>query len=51
MIEFKSSPNPTIGVEIELQLIDDNTFDLKNIAPNIILSRKITYISLKNEEK
>ena len=24
-MEFHSSPNPTIGVEIELQLVDDNT--------------------------
>ena len=36
MLEFHSSPNPTIGVEIELQLIDDNTFDLKNISPKIL---------------
>ena len=36
MLEFHSSPNPTIGVEIELQLIDDNTLDLKNISPKIL---------------
>ena len=36
MLEFNSSPNPTIGVEIELQLIDDNTLDLKNISPKIL---------------
>jgi len=36
MIEFHSSPNPTIGVEIELQLIDDNTFDLKNISSKVL---------------
>ena len=36
MIEFHSSPNPTIGVEIELQLIDKNTFDLNNISPKIL---------------
>ena len=36
MIKFNSSPKPTIGVEIELQLIDNNTFNLKNIAPKIL---------------
>ena len=36
MIEFHSSPNPTIGVEIELQLIDDNTLDLKNISSKVL---------------
>ena len=34
-IEFNSSINPTIGVEIELQLIDNVTFDLKNISHKI----------------
>ena len=37
MIEFNSSPNPTIGVEIELQLIDNDTLDLKNISPKILV--------------
>ena len=32
MIKFNSSPDPTIGVEIELQLIDKNNFNLKNVA-------------------
>ncbi len=36
MIEFNSSPNPTIGVEIELQLVDKNTLDLKNIASKVL---------------
>ena len=36
MIEFHSSPNPTIGVEIELQLIDDNTLDLINISSKVL---------------
>ena len=36
IIEFNSSPNPTIGVEIELQLIDNVTLDLKNISPKDI---------------
>ena len=35
-MEFNSSPNPTIGVEIELQLIDNSTFDLKNIASKVL---------------
>ena len=36
MIEFKSSSDPTIGVEIELQFIDVNTLDLKNLAPKVL---------------
>ena len=36
MIKFHSSPSPTIGVEIELQLIDNNTFALNNIASKIL---------------
>ena len=36
MIKFYSSPNPTIGVEIELQLIDNKTLDLKNISPRVL---------------
>ena len=35
-MEFNSSPNPTIGVEIELQLIDSGTCDLKNIASKVL---------------
>ena len=37
IIEFNSSLNPTIGVEIELQLIDNVTLDLKNISPKILV--------------
>ena len=36
MIEFNSSPNHTIGIEIELQLIENNTLDLNNIAPQVL---------------
>ena len=36
VIEFNSSSGPTIGVEIELQFIDINTLDLKNIAPKVL---------------
>ena len=36
MIKFYSSTNPTIGVEIELQLIDNKTLDLKNISPKVL---------------
>jgi len=35
-IEFNSSKNPTIGVEIELQLIDNITLDLKNISHKVL---------------
>ena len=36
MIKFNSSPKPTIGVEIELQLIDEKDSNLKNIAPKLL---------------
>ncbi len=36
MIEFNSSPNPTIGVEIELQLVDKNNLNLKNLASKVL---------------
>ena len=36
MIKFNSSYSPTIGVEIELQLIKNNTQDLINIAPKVL---------------
>jgi len=48
-MKFRSSLNPTIGVEIELQLIDNNTKDLKNISPKILadidksFSKRIKY--------
>ena len=36
MIKFNSSPKPTIGVEIELQIIDENNSDLKNVASRVL---------------
>ncbi len=36
MIKFNSSPEPTIGVEIELQLIDKSNFDLNNISSKVL---------------
>jgi len=36
MIKFNSSPEPTIGVEIELQLVDKNNLNLKNISSKIL---------------
>ena len=36
MIKFNSSPRATIGVEIELQLVDKNNLNLKNIASKIL---------------
>ena len=36
MIKFNSSPKPTIGVEIELQLVDDKNLNLKNIASKVL---------------
>ena len=35
-IEFNSSKNPSIGVEIELQLVDNITLDLKNISHKVL---------------
>ena len=36
MIKFNSSPEPTIGVEIELQIVDMNNLDLNNISSKIL---------------
>ena len=33
---FNSSPNPTIGVEVELQIINKDTLDLEQSAPDIL---------------
>ena len=35
-IEFVGSPRPTVGVEIELQIIDPTTRRLTNAAPRIL---------------
>ena len=35
MIKFNSSPEPTIGVEIELQLVDKNNLNLNNISSSV----------------
>ena len=36
MLKFNSSPQPTIGVEIELQLVDENNLNLKNVAHKVL---------------
>ena len=36
MIKFNSSPEPTIGVEIELQLVDKNNLNLNNISSEVL---------------
>ena len=36
MIKFNSSTEPTIGVEIELQIVDKNNLDLNNISSKIL---------------
>jgi gamma-glutamyl:cysteine ligase YbdK (ATP-grasp superfamily) len=33
---FNKSPDPTIGVEIEIQILDPETFELRSIAPEIL---------------
>ena len=49
MIVFNSSPEPTIGIEIELQFINLDNLDLKNIASDVLtevdkqFSNKIKY--------
>ena len=40
MIKFNSSPEPTIGVEIELQLVDNKNLNLKNISKKILADVK-----------
>jgi carboxylate-amine ligase len=40
MIKFNSSPEPTIGVEIELQLVDKKNLNLNNISKKILSNIK-----------
>ncbi|HJN84087.1 MAG TPA: YbdK family carboxylate-amine ligase [Candidatus Pelagibacter bacterium] len=40
MIKFNSSSEPTIGVEIELQLVDNKNLNLKNISKKILSNIK-----------
>jgi len=40
MIKFNSSPDPTIGVEIELQLVDNKNLNLNNISKKILSNIK-----------
>ena len=40
MIKFNSSPDPTIGVEIELQLVDNKNSNLNNISKKILSNIK-----------
>ena len=37
MIKFNSSPEPTIGVEIELQLVNKNNLNLNSISSKVLL--------------
>lgn len=39
MQEFNSSPAPTIGVELELQLLDADTLDLTSVADDILKNK------------
>ena len=36
-IFFNSSPSPTIGVELELQILDKNTYELVSGAPQFLV--------------
>ena len=38
-IKFNPSKEPTVGVEVESQIVDKLTGDLVNIAENIVASR------------
>ena len=40
MIKFNSSPEPTIGVEIELQLVDNKNLNLNNISKKVLAEVK-----------
>ena len=50
MIKFNSSPKPTIGVEIELQLVDEKNLNLKNTASKVLADvDKIFLDNVKSE--
>lgn len=49
-VEFKGSPKPTIGVEVEIQLIDPTTLDLKPVAVELLKeTKKIPSLRAKAE--
>jgi carboxylate-amine ligase len=35
-IKFNRSPNPTIGVELEIQILENRTYELASLAPQIL---------------
>ena len=47
MMKFNSSAQPTIGVEIELQLVDENNLNLKNVAPKVLAGVDKKFYSTK----
>ena len=47
MIKFNSSPEPTIGVEIELQIVDKNNLDLNNISSKVLADIDKELLNLK----
>jgi carboxylate-amine ligase len=49
-LRFNSSPEPTIGVELELQLLDAGTLWFKNIAPEVLSSKDPAYTGRIKEE-
>ena len=44
MIKFNSSPEPTIGVEIELQLVDNKSLNLNNISQKVLTEVKKEFL-------
>jgi carboxylate-amine ligase len=49
-MEFNSSPEPTIGVEVEFQLLDRDTLDFKNAAPDVLRTMTPTFKGRIKEE-
>ena len=43
-IKFNGSPNPTLGVELELFTLDQNTLNLTNGAPKIFLQSDLSQL-------
>lgn len=50
MLKFNSSPRPTIGVEVELQLLDRKTLAFRDIAPEVLSSIDPSYEKRIKEE-
>lgn len=50
LVQFKGNPKPTVGCEIEVQLLDKETLDLKSVAVELLTAaKKMDGLQVKSE--